>query len=177
MGVIFMSKRRTEDKLIGTQTTTTTVDEHGEVKQTTSTQKVLVAQEPDYIKLYLSTLLTFRKLPKQMNELLLELLKLMTYADPAAKHGGQLIILNMFVKEEICERLGIKDSTFKNNLTKFTQSGILKHIGYSTYQANPNMFGRGDWLDIKSIQATFNFNTGIVEADIQMQDGKDETAN
>jgi len=155
-----------KDKIL-TETTTTT--ENNEAKKTTTTRKILLSQEPNYIKLYVNTLLAFRDLPKQMNATLIELLNLMTFANKEAKHGGQLIILNMFVKEEIIERLGIKMNTFKKSLTAFTKSGILKRIGNSTYQANPEMFGRGEWTDIKAIRATFDFNKQTVVADIESE--------
>jgi hypothetical protein len=102
-----------------------------------------------------------------MNAILWELVKLMTFADKEAEHGGQLIVLNMFVKQDICKRLNIKDTTIKASLTKFVKTGILKRIGNSTYQANPEMFGRGQWTDIKAIRATFDFNAGTVEAAIE----------
>ena len=172
-----MPKRNSEDIVVGMQTRHTTTNEHGEVTSETETNRIKVAQEPDYVKLYLNTILVFKDLPKQMNAVLHELLKLMTYADPDADHGGQLIMLNSYGKEQIVKRLKIKANTLDQHLTKLTKSGIIKRVGYGTYQANPNMFGRGDWLDIKAIKATFDFNTGTVEADIQTQDGKDETAN
>jgi hypothetical protein len=157
-----MAKRNSKDKVLQIETTTTM----GGIEQK-KIKKVLLSQEPTYIKLYLNTLLTFKELPKQMSPLLFELLNLMTFANKEAKHGGQLIVLNMFVKEEIIERLGMKMSTFKNNLTELTRSGILKRVGNSTYQANPEMFGRGEWADIKVIRATFDFNTQTVEANIE----------
>ena len=162
-----MAKRTTEDKVLNIETTTTNQD--GKIEKRT-TQRIRLAQEPNYIKLYLNTLLTFKDLPKQMNVILLELLNIMTFANKATKHGGQLIILNTFVKEDIIERLGIKMNTFKKSLTAFCKSGILKRIGNSTYQANPDMFGRGDWTDIKAIRATFDFNAQTVVADIERPD-------
>jgi len=159
-----MPKRQNKDIIIAHKQTVENLDG---LKKTTTNQKIRVAQEPDYIKLYLNTLLTFKDLPKQMNNILFELIQLMTFANKEAEHGGQLIILNMFVKQEICNRLNIKDNTFKKALTNFKKVGILKHIGSSTYQANPHMFGRGQWIDIKSIRATFDFNSGTVEADIE----------
>lgn len=162
-----MPKRSTKD--IAYQTNTTTTNENGK-KESTSTQKIKVAQEPDFVKLYLNTLLTFKDLPKQMSPLLLELLKLMSYADPEADYGGQLIVLSTIVKNSIIKRLDIKINTLNHGLVKLTKSGILKRLGQNTYQANPHMFGRGEWIDIKSIQAKFNFNAGTVDADIIQSD-------
>jgi hypothetical protein len=161
-----VAQRSTKDKVLHIETSTTT-EKDGETKEKKTTRKILLEQEPNYIKLYVNTLLTFKDLPKQMNATLIELLNLMTFANKEAKHGGQLIILNMFVKEEIIERLDIKMNTFKKTLTALTKSGILKRIGNSTYQANPEMFGRGEWTDIKAIRATFDFNIGTVVADIE----------
>jgi hypothetical protein len=164
-----MVRRNNKDKTIKIETTTMT-DQTGDVKQQKSTKTIVLSQEPNYIKLYINTILAFRDLPKTMNAILIELLKLMTFANPEEKHGGQLIFLNKFAKEGITERLNIKINTLEQALTKFTKSGILKRVGTGTYQANPHMFGRGEWLDIKSIRATFDFNTGTVDADITIND-------
>jgi len=158
-----------ENKLVHFDTVKTK-DVNGKVTKEETTEKYLVPQEPDYIKLYINTLLTFKDLPKQMNPLLIELLKHMTYADPEADHGGQLIILNAFAKESIAKRLKLKMNTIDHGLTKFVKCGILKRIGTGTYQANPDMFGRGEWKDIKAIRATFDFNAGTVIADINGSD-------
>jgi hypothetical protein len=98
--------------------------------------------------------------------LLIELLNYMV-ANPEADHGGQLIVLNTFVKEDIIERLEIKMNTLDHALSKLVKSGIIKRIGTGTYQGNPHMFGRGEWADIKAIRATFDFNEGTVQVDIQ----------
>lgn len=161
-----MPKRLEKDKTIKLQTHTET-NQDGLSKKHTKQEKIIVAQEPDYIKLYLNTLLTFKDLPKQMSPLLLELLKLMSYADPEADHGGQLIQLTGFSKKSIANRLNIKINTIDHGLLKLKRSGILKQLGPGAYQANPNMFGRGEWLDIKAIRAKFDFNAGTVEADIE----------
>jgi hypothetical protein len=165
--VQFMSKRDRKDKII--QISTETNINEGE-KKTIQTQKIVLAPEPDYIKLYLNTLLTFKDLPKQLSSTLIAILKLMSYADPECEFGGQLISLQAFHKEQICRRLGIKMNTLNKSLTEFVKSGILKRIATGVYQANPNMFGRGEWLNIKTIRAKFDFNAGTVDADIQTEE-------
>lgn len=143
--------------------------ENDQTKKETTNYKVIVAQEPDFVKLYLNTLLVFKDLPKQLSKTLLALIKRMGYADPDCKHGGQLIPLNSYNKQQICESLNIKMNTLDQNLTNLVKAGILKRVGYGTYQANPNMFGRGEWLDIKAIKATFDFKAGTVEAEIKTE--------
>ena len=39
-------------------------------------------------------------------------------------------------------------------------------MAVATYQVNPNIFGKGDWTDIKNIRATFDFGSKEVIADI-----------
>jgi hypothetical protein len=154
-----------QDKVLHIETSKTTSAD-GVTEQQQTTRTVIVSQEPNYIKLYVNTLLAFKDLPKTMSSLLIELLKHMTFANREAKHGGQLIVLNPFVKQDIIERLEIKMNTLDQGLTKFIKSGILKRVGTGTYQANPHMFGMGEWTDIRAIRATFDFNTGDVEANI-----------
>jgi hypothetical protein len=159
-----MPKRNSKDKIIQTSTTT---EVNGSVTKVSRTDKTIMGDEPSYIKLYLSTLLTFKELPKQMSAVLFQLLKLMGYADPECEFGGQLISLTAFNKKQIIGRLGIQPNTLDQHLSKLVKSGILKRVGTGTYQANPNMFGRGEWLDIKAIKATFDFVAGTVDADIE----------
>jgi len=157
-----------QDKLLRIEKTTTN-ESNGDRKEET-TRTVLVSQEPSYIKLYVNTLLAFKDLPKAMSALLIELLKKMTFADKGKPHGGQLIYLNAFAKQDIISQLNIKMNTLDQGLTKFTKSGILKRVGTGTYQANPHMFGMGEWTDIKAIRATFDFNAQTVIADIEIEE-------
>jgi hypothetical protein len=159
-----MAKRNSKDKIV--QIATNTETDNGILKKSSRTEKVVVSKEPDYIKLYLNTLLVFKDLPKQMSPLLLELLKLMSYADPDSDHGGQLIQLTGFSKKSIATRLNIKINTIDHALVKLKKAGIIKQLGPGAFQANPHMFGRGEWLDIKAIRAKFDFNAGTVDADI-----------
>jgi hypothetical protein len=161
-----MAKRNPRDKTIKIERNTT-LDKDGVVTRRSTMEKVIVSQEPPYIKLYLNTLLAFKNLPKQMSTVLWELIKLTTFADPESEHGGQLILLNAFVKKDIVKRMGIKINTLDQYLTKLTKSEIIRRVGIGTYQANPHMFGMGDWTAIKAIRATFDFNAGTVKADIK----------
>jgi len=163
-GVIFMPRNTKKTLNISTSTK---IDKDGATIERTTKERIIIEAEPSYIKLYLNTLLAFKDLPKQMSPLLLELLKLMTFADPEAEHGGQLILLNGYIKKAISERLNIKSNTIDHGLKKLSNSGILKRVGTGAYQANPSMFGRGEWNDIKRIRATFDFNAQTVEANIE----------
>ena len=158
--------RQTKAK-IAYENTKTTVNEHGEVLKEQRNTITRVSSEPHFIKIYFDTVLVFQELPKNITPLIGELLKRMTYASSTEEYGGQLIILNPFVKQEISKILNIKVNTIEHQLTQLLHKGIFRRVGTGTYQANPNYFGRSDWHDIKSIRATFDFNKGTVEADIE----------
>jgi hypothetical protein len=158
---------RTKDKITYSEKTRTLNHETGELTHEEKTNHVIISSEPSYVKLYLNTLLTFKNLPKTTTPVLMELLKYMTFAESSAKRGGQLIILNIFIKEQISKNLGIKINTLEHTISNLIKSGIIKRVGTGTYQANPHMFGKGEWKDISAIRATFDFNTGQVESEIE----------
>jgi predicted transcriptional regulator len=164
-----MSRNNLNDKVTYIERETV-IEESGDVKKQITTQTIISAAEPPYVKLYMNTLLAFKNLPKTAAPVLSELLKHMTYADEEDEHGGQLLSPTFYTKQRIAKKLNIKVNTIDKTLVSLTKKGVLKRIGRSTYQVNPNMFGRGEWKDIKSIRATFDFNTGEVNADIEREE-------
>lgn len=170
-----MSKDK--ERITYKQVTNTVDTETGEVKRTEEITNIVNGKEPSFIKLYINTLLAFKDLPKTLNPLLLELLNYMGYADPTANNGGQLIIINAYIKQQIIKKLDMKKNTIEKSLTSLTKSGILKRVGMGTYQVNPNMFGKGDWNDIKAIRATFDFNSGEVQAELTSEKIESEDEN
>lgn len=129
--------------------------------------KIKAGQEPNYIKLYIDCLLSFKELSKNLNPILVAFLKHMSYASVEDGNGGQIIYVNAMMKKGIASNLDLSVESINKALTKFVKTGIFKRIGVGTYQVNPSLFGKGDWTDIKAIRATFDFNTGDIEADIK----------
>ena len=137
--------------------------ETGEV--TRSKQTVQFSIEPSYVKLYLDCLGAFTKnvgLNESLNELLIETLRYMSYADEE-----QTIYLNSAIKSKICAKTGKTMARYNQAVTKWVKSGILKRVNRGEYQVNPFIFGKGDWRDIEHLRATFDFNTGEVSVDTE----------
>ena len=64
-----------------------------------------------------------------------------------------------YIKEEICRECGYTNvRSLNNDLTKLVKGCIIKRLGTGTYQLNPHIFGKGEWKDIESIQATWDYN-------------------
>lgn len=129
--------------------------------------------EPPFIKLYLDCLCNFKGLSKSLNPILIEFLKYMTYANAAESTGGQIIYLNAALKRQIALNTGKTVKRIEQALTDFVKTGIFKRIATGTYQVNAELFGKGDWKDIKNIRATFDFGNGTIKTEII----KDEQEN
>lgn len=153
--------------------TQTIVDMHtGEVTQITNTSIKLQDKEPDFVKIYLDCILSFKDLSKSLNPILIETLKYMSYAN--SPDGGQMIFLNSAIKKRIASALNLKIDRVNKAIKDFKDSGIFKHTERGAYQVNPIIFGKGDWKDIKKIRATFDFNTGNLEADLEFKELDEE---
>jgi len=160
---------KTNDK-ITYKTDIVTIDhETGEVLKEETATHIRISSEPNYIKLYINTLLAFKDLPKTLNPILLEFLTYMTYADIGSKRGGQIIMTNSYMKKNIAENLNLTLDSINKGLFKLEKAKIFKRIDLGTYQVNPHLFGKGEWKDIKAIRATFDFNNGEIKTDFQTE--------
>lgn len=122
--------------------------------------------EPDFIKLYLDCVATFTGISKSLNPILFELLKHMSYASVYDIHGGQIIYLNAALKQQIAAVNNVTVKRVEQALTNFVKNDILKRVATGTYQVNPNIFGRGNWKDIKNIRSTFDFGNKTIKTEI-----------
>ena len=147
-------------KRLTQETITRTIDGNtGEVKFDERSQTTVVLnEEPDYVKLYVNTVLTFKNLPITLNPILLELLRLMTFADEE-----QIIIYNSYWKKKISEKTDKKPETIDKAVQALEKNGIFKRVARGTYQVNPNIFGKGSWDNIKELRAKFDFKAGEIE--------------
>lgn len=120
------------------------------VTQTVS-QTYLADKEPDYVKLYITDIMKLSDLPKSCNSLLMELLKRATYSNE--------IVIVKSIRESICKTLGIADITFRKAMEQFVDKGILTKQNKNVFVANPFLFGRGSWADIKNLRLMVEYNS------------------
>ncbi len=139
----------------------------GEVKESVSNRVVRIANdEPPFIKFYLNTAFSSKNLSKAFNPVLFELLKYMSYADPQEPQGGQMIYLNPELRRKISSACEISQYRLNQVLTELVKSGVFTRISNGTFQVNPGLFGKGDWRDIKNIQAKIDFGEGTIDRTI-----------
>ena len=145
--------------------------ETGEVVRTKHT--VQYAAEPQFVKLYLDCLGVFSGnagLDKSLNDMLLETLRYMSYAD-----DQQRIYLNSEIKKNICKKTGKSMARYNQALTLWVKENVLTRDGRGTYRVNPFIFGKGDWRDISELRATFNFKTGEVTTEKELSHEEKES--
>ena len=125
----------------------------------TKTTQVVHKAEPQYVKLYIKDMLYMRDMPKGLSDITLALARRATYADSSSIDQGLRVALTPYIKEEICRECGYTNvRSLNNDLTKLVKGCIIKRLGTGTYQLNPHIFGKGEWKDIESIQATWDYN-------------------
>jgi hypothetical protein len=131
-------------KRISQEVTHTKTDLNGEVIEEIKNQVAYVEREPDYVKLYISDILRLQDIPKSGNDILLAIIKRMTYNNDIALFAP--------VKREIASDLGIKEITVSKAIELFTNKSILLRKDRGLYLINPFFFGRGKWDDIRKVR-------------------------
>jgi len=130
----------------------------GEVlKRKTSLQ---FPKEPAYVKLYfdcLGVVIQNDGLNESLNDMLLEVLKMGSYADE-----DQTVTLTSYQKKKICDKTGKSPRRLEQAITIWVKNGVLRRISRGTYRINPFIFGKGEWRDICNLRASFNFAEGSV---------------
>jgi hypothetical protein len=136
--------------------------ETGEILTSISETRSTIPREPKYVKLYLADITYLNSLPKSISGVLYELLQYMDYQ-------GR-IILNAGLKREIAARINTSVQHIENSLTKFSKKEILIRKDTGIYLANPWLFGRGSWEDVRAIRLTVEYNldgTRNLQAELQ----------
>ena len=131
--------------------------------------------EPEFVKLYLDCVAAFKGLSKSLNPILLGFLHRMTYAHTKDKWGGQIIYTNAQLKKDIAAECGVTLKRVEQAITDFVKADVFRRVATGTYQVNACLFGRGDWIDIQNIRATFDFATKTINAEIITENQSETT--
>ena len=119
----------------------------GEVKTEEITNVVKIPKEPPYVKMYIDDLAKILELTSGCRSLLYFLIKKMDYEG--------IITLTKSSRDRLAQQIGVKETAIRNQITQLCQKGILKRIGTGEFEANPNLFARGDWSDIHKRRKNF----------------------
>jgi len=117
--------------------------------QESSVTTKTIEKEPEYIKLYVADLVRLSDIPKGMTSILLALLGGMSY--------GNIIPAFKPVKLIICEKLGISIDYLNKAIQVFYKKGIFVRAARGMYMADPELFGKGKWQDIKKLRLQIEY--------------------
>lgn len=146
----------------------TVVDEDGQITYQEEEKVINWGTEPNYIKVYLDTILYLKDLPKGLNSILYAFLKRMSY-------GNQLVI-NAALKRQIAKELELSLSSINNAISKFVKGELLIREDTGLYKVNPHLFGKGDWKDIAKIrlEVTFDMQGKTIMSEIERKEGNEK---
>ena len=131
-------------KIVYESVDTITNTETGEVLQVKSHVESKLEKEPDYIKLYLADITRLKDLPKNTDKVLHLLLRSMSYKNIIPAYAP--------IKRMICSELDIKMVTLNKAIDKLYKVGILLRVERGIYMADPNLFGKGEWKNVKNLR-------------------------
>jgi hypothetical protein len=122
----------------------------GEVKSDSRQQVGYFETEPNFVKIYLQDILYLKDVPKGLNAILYFLIRRIDYYNQ--------IIINSAVKRQIAEETGLSFSRVNSAVTEFVKGKILIRKDVGIYTANPYLFGKGKWEDIKKIRTVVEYS-------------------
>jgi hypothetical protein len=120
------------------------------------------AAQPVALRPYLNCLLAYKGLPASIAPLLEEFLKYPVSI--AGQQGGQLLFLNMALKQQIAESTGKTVKRIEQVITKLVKSGVLVRVTPATYQLNGEYFGPGPMKNLAELKMEINFKTDVFKA-------------
>jgi hypothetical protein len=116
--------------------------------------------EGGFVKLYLDDLAKLNKVQHKAILVLFELVKIMDYDNEISVSIGK--------KKSICESLDIYNlvegvkvlgtNIVDQHITKLVKAGLLARKDKGMYIANPQLFGKGRWTDVKKIRMSVEYS-------------------
>lgn len=127
-----------------------------------------IGVEPNYVKLYLEDLLLLKGLNTGATAVLYSILQRIDY--------NNIVILNSSVKRLMCAETNLAMNTINKAITHFVKKEILIRKDVAMYIANPYLFGKGKWSNIKEIRIYLGYTLGgkQFKADIQKTKNNDD---
>lgn len=151
-----------------------TIDDDGVVSTHTESLEthVIRSDEPKYAKLYFDHLLEFKGGILTASNLLLEFAAIMTYDSDGTGETLNLVYINSTFIRNYCTKYDVSRSTYNRQVKSLIDCHIMRRVDRGTYQLNPNLIAKGDWIrnGIKTLRATFDYLTGEVTTDFEAQE-------
>lgn len=133
--------------------------ETGEIIERSGTIIRSVQKEPNFIKVYLDTMMAFNGVKGIPASVLISFSNYITYANTNMQQME--ISFTQRNKKQISEELGISVDMVRKYITKCVENGVFfKSEFRGTYIVNPWLIARGEWKNITQLRAEFDFMDG-----------------
>lgn len=145
----------------------------GEIVRSSKSTTKVGGGEPDFVKLYYRTMLTFMQVDNVPVDMLLAISANIGWSND----GEPMVFKNdRITKERICERLNIKASMYTKYIKRCADKGLLIPVkGYrGVYEVNPFFIARGKWDSIQQLRGRYNFKNGEWEVRLTRDAAEDE---
>lgn len=133
-------------------------------------------KEPDYIKIYLNTMMAFQGVEGISAEFMLALCNCIDgYVN--SEKTPMIFRNDLYNKNKIANTVGVSTSMVAKQIKKLADAGILIKSGMrSIYYVNPFLIARGKWQNIKKLQLHFDIVNGVwqVDATLKPEDYEEE---
>ena len=116
----------------------------GEMVSHSKTETTAFESEPPYVKMYISDIVRIKSLPQGSTKVLFELVATMGYNNTIATYKP--------FKMMIATKLGLSLSYVEDCISGFIKKGLFIKIARGMYVADPSLFARGRWADIKELR-------------------------
>jgi len=110
----------------------------------------MVDKEPEFIKLYIQDIGKLNAINGKANDVLLAFISKMGY--------NNIIPTYKPIKEFVARDLGISLHTVEAAIKKFKKKGLFIPVARGLYIADPELFARGSWKDIKQLRVIIEYN-------------------
>jgi hypothetical protein len=136
----------------------------GEISQTENKSIFQIDKEPDYVKLYVRDIIRLNDLAPSQGHVLMAMLQSMGY--------NNIIPAYASIKKIMCRDLGISMNTLNKAIDHLYKKNILIRIDRGMYVADPDLFGRGTWGDIKEIRMMITYTKEgkkVIKSDVDKE--------
>lgn len=160
-----------DKKKIATQRAITTIDEYGTVERVVTEDILMVDKEPEYVKVYVDTMLAFQGQNRELTPVIIALGRHMTWANDPSEEFRCTVRTDSFVREDISRVTGLSDPSVLRLIRELKEANILIPIvkdgktKRGIYFVNPWVMSRGEWKDIKNLRTSFVFTSDNHEID------------
>ena len=149
----------------------------GEVVREISERTFVVDKEPEYIKVYVNTMLAFNGLDTSLAPYLLAFCRHMTYANAPKREYRCTVRTDALVREDVAETLHVSERAVYNAIKKLIEVKIFIPLVIGgkkkrgIYFVNPWVVSKGEWKDISRLRSSFEFTSSSSTSAIVDNDG------